>query len=62
MKINLTDAEKTALANHLAEKRIEDMFRVMSSLGTEALEHLRPDVFKREFEFYDKALKETDDY
>lgn len=62
MKINLTDAEKTALANHLAEKRIEDMFRVMSYIGQEALDNLRPDIFKREFEFYDKALKETSDY
>lgn len=56
MKINLSNAEKTALANYLAEERTKHMTK---SLG---IITLPDDYFKTQFEYYSKILKEKDDY
>jgi hypothetical protein len=61
MIINLKDAEKTALANYLAEKSVEQAASnadPIFPLDVEFKERLR----KKQFKFFKKALDETNDY
>jgi hypothetical protein len=61
MIINLKEAEKTALANHLAEKSVEqaaiDADRIFP-LDAEFKERLR----KKQYKFFKNILNETNDY
>jgi hypothetical protein len=61
MIINLKEAEKTALANHLAEKSVEVIAADMKNMFP-ITDERKEAIRKQEFNFFKKALDETNDY
>lgn len=57
MKINITDAEKTALANFLAEKRTKMMANIIKEMDPD----IGDNYFKHQFKYYEKILKNKED-
>lgn len=57
MIVKLTEDERTAIANHLAEKVTARL-----DLSNEATKEQLKSVFKNEFQFFKKCLDETNDY
>jgi|AntDeeMinimDraft_6_1070357.scaffolds.fasta_scaffold65246_2 hypothetical protein len=63
MKIELTDAQKIALANYFAEKdKIIIGFKKHYKLEHFSIQQLKQDKFEKKFEYFKKILDETNDY
>lgn len=57
MIVKLTEAERVAIANHLAEKTTARL-----DLTEETTQDQMKTIFKNEFQFFKKCLDETNDY
>lgn len=62
MKINLTEAEKIALANHLAERSTKTLITELEIGGMKIPKKQTESIRKDKYEFFKKCLDETNDY
>lgn len=62
MIVKLTEAEKIAIANHLAEKSTAEHVVLITGHGLKATDSEIEGIRKDYFKFFKQCLDETDDY